>query len=83
MKIWTPQAINSYVQILLFLHCIAFRHASKSFYMHFRSQCNASKNDVNQALEIIQYVSCFFDRAMSVVGVTVTSQLSVVSMCML
>ena len=30
----------------------ALQHASRSFYMHFRLQCNASKKDVNQALLI-------------------------------
>ena len=32
------------------LSCNVLQHASDSFYMHFRSQCNASKNTVNHAL---------------------------------
>ena len=34
---------------ILFLHCIALQHVSKSFNMHFWLQCHPSKKDVNQA----------------------------------
>ena len=46
---------NARKKLFLFLRCVVLQHASKSFYMHFRLQRDASKKDVRTGLYTIVF----------------------------